>query len=526
MPAEDSMDDGTTTGFGPVNPYVGTTREERAAMLATIGVASAGDLFADLPAEFRNPTITLAPPLPEAEVQRELAALAARNRPVGELASFLGGVAAQHYVPSVVAHITGRSEFYTAYTPYQPEIAQGTLQTAFEFQSMVCELTGMDVANTGMYDGASALAEACAMACRVTGRDRVAVLDSVEPALVDTVRTYARAHGVAVDLVNRADMTLTDAHACLALQQPNCFGAFEDSAAARRATDEAGALLVVSAAPLSLGLFAPPSSYGADIVVGDGQALGAGLNFGGPSVGLFACRERFVRQMPGRIVGQTRDTRGRTGYVLTLQTREQHIRRERATSNICTSQQLIALAATVYLATLGKRGVRHVAELCYHKAHYAASRIASLPGYELWPDGTAPAGEPDFWNEFTVRCPAPPAEINRRLLQRGILGGVDRSETGVPDAMTLCVTELNTRAEIDALVEGLAEAGTAPSPGPPSPTLRAALRGRGALQPAPSNITSASVQPTFDLGEAPRHGTPPPQRGSERRRRGAGGGGR
>jgi glycine dehydrogenase subunit 1 len=449
--------------MGPINPYVGTTSEERSAMLAAIGVASADELFADLPEVFRNPEIALPPPLSEAELQREMAALAARNRPAGELVSFLGGVAARHFVPSVVRHITGRSEFYTAYTPYQPEIAQGTLQTAFEFQSMVCELTGMDVANTGMYDGASALAEACAMACRVTGRDRVAVLDSVDPVVLDTVRTYTGAHGVTVDIVTRADPRLEGRHACLAIQQPNGFGAFEDGGEARQAAEAVGALLVVSAAPLSLGLFAPPSSYGADIVVGDGQALGAGLNFGGPSVGLFACREQFLRQMPGRIVGQTKDIDGRTGYVLTLQAREQHIRRERATSNICTSQQLVALAATVYLSLLGPRGIRHMAELCYHKAHYAAARIAALPGFALWPEGASPGRDPVFWNEFTVRCPAPPAEINRALLDRGILGGIDRS-AHIPNAMTLCVTELNTREEIDALVAALADVVAAPSP--------------------------------------------------------------
>ncbi|MGD9894513.1 MAG: aminomethyl-transferring glycine dehydrogenase subunit GcvPA [Dehalococcoidia bacterium] len=450
--------------MGPLNPYVGTTAEERAAMLARIGVAGADDLFADLPEEYRDPLIDLPPPLSEADLQREMAALAARNRPLGGLSSFLGGVAAHHYVPSTVRHITGRSEFYTAYTPYQPEIAQGTLQTAFEFQSMVCELTGMDVANTGMYDGATALAEACAMACRVTGRRRIAVLASLDPILLDTVRTYAGAHGVEVDVVARGTR-LSDDYACLAVQQPNCFGAFEDGTVVRQAATDAGALLVVSVAPLSLGLFAPPSSYGADVVVGDGQSLGAGLNFGGPSVGLFACNERFLRQMPGRIVGETKDIEGRTGYVLTLQTREQHIRRERATSNICTSQQLVALAATVYLSVLGPRGIRHIAELCYHKAHYAASRIAALPGFRLWPDGMADSVEPIFWNEFTVRCPVPPSAINDALLTRGIIGGVDRSAQS-PDAMTLCVTEMNTRAEIDALVDALAKMGANPSPGP------------------------------------------------------------
>ena len=452
--------------MGPINPYVGTTSAERAAMLDTIGVASAEDLFADLPADHRNPPLNLPPPLPEAELVRELDALAARNRPAGELVSFLGGGAARHYVPSVVRHITGRSEFYTAYTPYQPEIAQGTLQSAFEFQSMVCELTGMDVANTGMYDGASALAEACCMAVAVTGRRRVAALDTIDPATLDTVRTYTAARGIALDVLPRhpgMPGRLDESHACLAFQQPNVFGAFEQANIARERATEAGALLVVGVPPLSLGMFAPPSAYGADIVVGDGGALGAGLNFGGPSVGLFACRDRFVRHMPGRIVGQTKDLDGRVGYVLTLQTREQHIRRERATSNICTSQQLVALAATVYLAAVGPRGLRHIAELCYHKAHYAAERIAALPGYALWPDGSAPAGTPPvFWNEFTVRCPAPPDAINRALLERGILGGIDRSDR-IADTMTVCATELNTRQEIDALVEGLAAFASSPA---------------------------------------------------------------
>jgi glycine dehydrogenase subunit 1 len=445
--------------MGPVNPYVGSTAAEREAMLRVIGVESADALFADLPAEHRQPALDLPPALPEADLLRELQALAALNRPAGELVSFLGGGAARHYVPSVVSHITGRSEFYTAYTPYQPEISQGTLQTAFEFQSMVCELTGMDVANTGMYDGASALAEACVMAAAVTGRGRIGVLSTVDPAALDTVRTYATARGLAVDLI-AGTAEVSDAHACLAVQQPNSFGACEEAGALREAATAAGALLVVSAPPLSLGLFAPPAAYGADIVVGDGGALGGGLNYGGPSVGLFACRERFVRQMPGRIVGRTADGQGRTGYVLTLQTREQHIRRERATSNICTSQQLIALAATVYLAAVGPRGLRHVAELCYHKAHYAAARISALPGFRLWPPGSlATGGEraapPVFWNEFTVQCPVSPAAISQVLLERGLLVGLDRSAE-LPDALTICVTELNSRAEIDRLVDGLA----------------------------------------------------------------------
>ncbi|MFQ6020199.1 MAG: aminomethyl-transferring glycine dehydrogenase subunit GcvPA, partial [Dehalococcoidia bacterium] len=352
---------------------------------------------------------------------------------------------------SVVGHIVGRSEFYTAYTPYQPEISQGTLQTMFEFQSLICELTGMDVANAGMYDGASALAEACLMACNVSGRGRIAVLSTVHPDYLAVVRTYARGRELAVDVLPPDKPDLGPEHACLAVQQPSFFGCLEDVAAWERVAHGAGALYVVAVDPISLGLLRPPAEYGADIAVGEGQGLGWPPNYGGPYLGLFACRQEYLRQVPGRIAGRTRDQEGRSGYVLTLQTREQHIRRERATSNICTSQQLVALAATVYLTAVGKRGLRHIAELCYHKAHYAARRIDELPGYSLaFPDRP-------FFKEFVIRCPRPPAEINRRLLERDIIGGLDVSDS-VEGGLLVCVTEANPRAEIDRLVEALGAA--------------------------------------------------------------------
>ena len=448
------------------NPYVALTDAEREAMLSVIGVGSVDSLFADIPAAYRAPTLDLPPPLPEADLLRELSALAALNHPAGSMPCFLGGGARKHYVPSVVGSILARSEFYTAYTPYQPEISQGTLQTTFEFQSMVCELSGMDVANAGMYDGASALAEACLMAASVTRRRRVALLDTVHPDAVRVVQAYATGPEIGVDIVSDPS-ALTPEHACLAVQQPNFFGELEDVAALGEAAHATGALYIVSADPLSLGLLAPPGSYGADVYVGDGQPLGAGLNFGGPYVGLFACRERFIRNMPGRIVGRTKDTEGRTGYVLTLQTREQHIRRERATSNICTSQQLIALAMTVYLAAVGPRGLRHIAELCYHKAHYLAGEIARLPGWEVGrrqgaegrrqDGGRDPLAARPFFNEFVVRVPSTsggPADVNARLLERGIIGGLDVSER-VPGGLLLCATELNTKAEMDTLVAAL-----------------------------------------------------------------------
>jgi len=433
-------------------PYIPNTETDREAMLAAIGVASVEELFADIPSEFRTGELSLPPALSEPELVRELAALAERNQPVDSMPCFLGGGAYRHFIPSVVGEVIGRSEYATAYTPYQAEISQGTLQTAFEFQSMVCELTAMDVANAGMYDGASALAEACLMAAGVTGRRRIALLSTVHPHHQAVVRTYAFGRDLTVDVLSPDGLALSEEHACLAVQQPNFFGyLLPDVEALERAAHEAGALLVVSVDPISLGLFRPPGDYGADVVVGEGQSLGSPLNFGGPYLGLFACRQQYLRQMPGRIIGRTSDAQGRTGYVLTLQTREQHIRRERASSNICTSQQLVALAATVYLAAMGKQGLRQVAELCYHKAHYAAQRIAQLSGYSLAFDGL-------FFKEFVVRCPRPPSAVNRALLERGIVGGLDVSQY-VENGLLLCVTEMNSREEIDRLAEALAEIG-------------------------------------------------------------------
>jgi len=434
------------------HPYIPNTDEDRRAMLDVIGVASGDDLFADIPPDLRIQGLDLPPALSEQELLREMAKLAARNDVPSDSASggcFLGAGAYRHFIPSVVAHVIGRSEFYTAYTPYQPEISQGTLQTMFELQSMTCELMAMDVTNAGMYDGASALAEACLMACNITGRERIALLDSVHPAYAAVVRTYARGRGLAVDTVS--DGGLTQEHAALAVQHPNFFGHLEDVWAHERAAHAAAALLIAVVDPISLGLLTPPGEYAADIAVAEGQSLGWPVTFGGPFLGLFACRQQYLRQMPGRIVGRTSDMDGRTGYVLTLQTREQHIRRERATSNICTNQQLVGLAAAVYLAAVGKQGLRQIAETCYHKAHYAAQRIAALPGYSL-------AFQTPFFKEFTVRCPKPPAQLLARLLEQGIIGGLDVSDA-VENGMLVCVTEANPRQEIDRLVEALAANG-------------------------------------------------------------------
>jgi glycine dehydrogenase subunit 1 len=433
------------------HPYIPLTDADRREMLATIGAGSTDEMFSEIPEEYRDPALAIPAALSEHEVVQELARLAAKNTPAGSRRNFLVAGAYQHYIPSVVDHILRRGEYLTAYTPYQPEISQGTLQTIFEFQSLVCELTGMDVANAGMYDGASALAEACLMACAVTGRRRIIVLDSIHPNTLDVIRTYAAGRDIEVAVVAPKSAALTDSDACLAVQQPSFFGYFEDLSALATRTHEADALFIVSHEPVSLGMFRPPGEFGADIVVGEGQPLGVPLSFGGAYVGFFACRSEFVRHMPGRIVGRTKDIEGRTGYVLTLQTREQHIRRERATSNICTSQQLIGLAFTVAVCTLGKRGLQRMAELCFHKAHYAADRIAALPGYTLPLCGT-------FFQEFVVRCPIAPTEVNERLLEHDIIGGHDVSDS-IENGLLLCFSELHTKGDIDALVTDLGAMG-------------------------------------------------------------------
>ena len=434
-----------------VSPYSPNTDADRSQMLAGIGVSSVGELFSDIPAEHLDPALDIPEPMSELELRRELEAMASENLTAGEYASFLGAGSYRHYVPAVVRQIASRGEYMTSYTPYQPEVAQGTLQTTYEFQSLVCQLTGMEVANAGMYDGATAVAEAALMAARVTGRNRVAVLDTVSNRYEQVLQTYARGPGLFLESTSSAIDTLSEETACLIVQQPNCLGYMEDLPSLSERAHSSGALLVVCSDPVALGMFKPPGDYDADIVVAEGQSLGVAPSFGGPYVGLFACKERYLRQMPGRIVGKTIDTQGRPGYVLTLQTREQHIRREKATSNICTSVALIALVATAYLSALGKRGMRHIAELCYHKAHYAASLIEAIPGYSLPIQGT-------FFREFVVSCPRPPADINRRLLEYKIIGGLDVSDS-VPNGMLVCITEMNWREEIESLASALEEIG-------------------------------------------------------------------
>ena len=432
------------------SPYIPNTDEDRRQMLAAIEVTSPDELFQDIPLEYRNPALDLPGPASELELLRELRGLAAENAVPGDYACFLGAGAYHHFIPSAIRALATRGEFLTSYTPYQPEVSQGTLQTTYEFQSLISLLTGMEVANAGMYDGATALAEGALMACRLTQRDQVVVLDTVSPRYRQVLQTYTRSQGIQVIVSSQRTVALNEETACLVVQYPNYLGYLEDLASLQHLAHQAGALLVVSVSPIPLGILKPPGEYDADIVTGECQPLGIPLSFGGPYVGFFTCKEQYLRQMPGRIVGRTVDTQGRAGYVLTLQTREQHIRRERATSNICTSEALVALMATVYLSLLGRRGLRQVAEQCYHKAHYAASRIVQVPGYRLPLPG-------EFFQEFVVECPRPPAALGHRLLEERIIGGLDVSDL-VPNGMLLCVTEMNSREEIDRLVTALGKA--------------------------------------------------------------------
>ncbi len=444
--------------------YIPHTDAERQEMLKVIGVGSMDELFEAVPSEYRFPSLALPEPMSEMEVLRELQELSDANFDASVAPIFLGAGAYNHFVPSVINHILLRGEFYTAYTPYQPEISQGTLQAIFEYQTMICSLTGMEVSNASHYDGATALAEAVIMALNVfkKKRRRIILSPAIHPHYRAVVRTYTQGMGLEIvgdenpdaspdDLVGLLDGNT----ALLAIQSPNFFGQIENLNGLAEKAHEAGALLAVIANPISLGLLRPPGEYGADIAVGEGQPLGIPLSFGGPYLGYFATLRKYVRKMAGRLVGQTVDVEGNRGFVLTLSTREQHIRREKATSNICTNQALMALAATVYMSLMGKRGLRKVAELCYHKAHYAAERIDSLEGYRVERDKP-------FFNEFVVHCPKPVPEINEALeAEWGIIGGYDLS-ADYPDRenqMLLCVTEMNSREEIDELVEALAEVG-------------------------------------------------------------------
>jgi len=438
--------------------YIPMTEQDREAMLASMGLASVEELFGDIPEHLRTAgALDLPPALSEAELIRHMKALAKKNTNLEDTVSFMGGGVYDHLVPAIIKHLISRGEFLTAYTPYQAEISQGVLQSIFEYQTLIAELTGMEAANASMYDGATVLAEAALMACNATRRDEVVLPANLHPEWKEVCELYLRNQNVAIKYVPYLEEAGTidfaalqsldpKSLACVVVQQPNFFGLVEDVEPISEFIHGGGGLLVMAVDPISLGLLKSPGEYGADIVVGDGQSLGNTMNFGGPSLGFFATTEKLVRRMPGRIVGETVDADGRRGFVLTLQTREQHIRREKATSNICSNQALNALAAAIYLAVLGRQGFREVAYQCLQKTAYLRRRLAeSTPFKERF---TAPA-----FREFVVTGQVDWEEANRKLLAEGFLGGLPLKRFGMPDAALFAVTEARTKQEIDRLVE-------------------------------------------------------------------------
>lgn len=444
--------------------FIPHTDADRAEMLHTIGIEKLADLFTDVPAKYRFPRLDLPPALTEMEASLEMQDIAQANENVRELVCFLGAGAYNHYIPAAVDAIIRRGEFLTAYTPYQPELSQGTLQAIFEYQSNVAALTGMDVCNASHYDGATAVAEAVNMAyANFRGkRTKIVLSPALNPQYRQTVRTYAEGSpvvlvgdqaGADLDADPNTLIPLIDIDTALVIvQYPDFFGRIYDYTKLAEVVHSTGALLAISVNPIALGLLKTPGEMNADIVTGEGQPLGIPLSYGGPYLGLFATRKEYVRKMAGRLAGETIDNRGQRAYVLTLTAREQHIRREKATSNICTNQGLMALASTVYMSLLGKNGLRQVAELCYHKAHYLSAAIAKLPGYSMW------SSDP-FFNEFIVQTPIPASDLNDLLLDHDILGGYDLS-LDYPELshhMMLAVTEMNTREQIDLLIETLSE---------------------------------------------------------------------
>ena len=439
--------------------YIPNSPEERAEMLAVVGLSSASELFRSIPQDVQlDRGLNITDPLAESEVIAAMDAMAAKNTGATKT-SFLGGGVYSHYSPTIVDHLIQRSEFFTSYTPYQPEISQGTLQYIFEFQTLICQLTGMEVANASMYDGSTAMAEAYLMARRVTRRDKIVIAKSVHAEYRAVAATYAQ-HGdteiVEIGYDDSGRVTgleaIDDKTAALVVQSPNFFGCIEDLKSLADKAHAAGALFVVVVTEaISLGLLKPPGFCGADIVVGEGQSFGIPMSFGGPHVGLFATQEKYVRQMPGRLCGVAYDKNGNRGFVLTLSTREQHIRREKATSNICTNQGLIALAATIYMEALGKKGLQEVAVQNAQKAGYAAKAISAVDGFSL------PFSAPVF-NEFVVRGPHPAAEILEKLrTENRILGGLalSRYYDGHENDFLVTVTELNSKQQIDDLVSAL-----------------------------------------------------------------------
>jgi glycine dehydrogenase subunit 1 len=437
--------------------YLPNTDADRRSMLDAVGASRIEDLFSSVPARLLDPRLDLPPALSEQELVADLERLSGRNRPLSAWESFLGAGVYRRFVPAIVRSTISRPEFFTAYTPYQAEASQGTLQTIFEFQSMICALTGLDVANASLYDGATACAEALMLAVAHTGRHRVAVSAGLHPEALRVIHTYAEGRGVSVDVVPQANGVttvdavhgvLTDEHAALIVAQPAFFGTVEDLQPLADAAHQHGALAVACVDPIAATVLVPPGDAGFDVAVGDGQPLGIPASYGGPHVGFMATRDALVRRLPGRLVGMTVDHAGRRAYTLTLQAREQHIRREKATSNICTNHALMALAATIYMARMGAGGMRAVAEVSAQRAHALASRLTALPGFSLAWDA------PFLW-EFTLRVPGDADALVQRMRERGIIAGlpVATRPGGAHDALLVCCTEMTPPAAIDHYVD-------------------------------------------------------------------------
>ncbi len=445
--------------------YVPNTPEDQQAMLTRLGLSTLEDLLAPVPENVRlRRPLELPAALSEPDLKRLLNGMAANNQNLDNWISFLGAGNYDHAIPSVVPHLQKRSEFVTSYTPYQPEVSQGMLQAIYEFQTMICQVTGLDIANASLYDGSTAVVEAVFMAIGPGGRGEVVVSEGVDPQYRRVLRTYAHARGFSVKevptrngvtSVEDLDAAMSPTTAAVVVQQPNFFGCIEDMTAIEPVAHRGKSIFITNITePASLGILAPPADYGADIAVGEAMNLGNAISYGGPACGFIAARSKFMRLMPGRLVGQTVEEGGKkqTGYVLTLQTREQHIRRERATSNICTNQSLLAVGVAIYLAALGKQGFRELAELCLQKAHYAFRQITAIPGY-------AAAFSSPFFEEFAIRLPVSAQKLERHLEQSGIIGGypLGKNYAGMEDCMLFCVTETRTKADIDLLVSALKE---------------------------------------------------------------------
>jgi glycine dehydrogenase subunit 1 len=427
-------------------PYLVHSPEDRAAMLETIGVESMNDLLVDIPQSLRLESLQLPIGLSEFETMAQVTALAGRNKVYPDRLTFRGGGVYRRFIPAAVAAVTSKPEFYTAYTPYQAEASQGTLQAIFEYQTLIAELTGMDVSNASLYDGATAVAEAAMMAYVHTGRDEVLVSGYVHPEYVQVLRAFGEGRGIKVRKGDQPGKKT----AAVIFQQPDFLGLLVDAPGLTRVAHDAGALAIACVDPISLAILAPPGEYGADIAVGEGQQLGLAPSLGGPHVGFIACKRDLVRKLPGRLVGTAHDAQGRRGFVLALAAREQHIRREKATSNICTNHSLCALAAAVYLTYMGPYGLRQVAEVSFKRAHNLADRLATLPGWELaFP-------ERQFVNEFPVRVPKA-SSVVKKLARKGILGGLDVSRwfRELKGVLTFTCTEVNDARALDELVAAL-----------------------------------------------------------------------